>query len=159
VLSMFAARSQPEAHENTYIETKEHHESNISRLLARPGRQTKACCRPSQRGRCSRDVAWVLQRQTTAAAQPEALRNWLAAGNTKSAARATYLGCSRSPEREPKLAVGLLNAPHAAVVSVEVCGHKQQQELSQKRSAAGCGLCKMVTRLPMRLLLGSAATE
>ena len=53
-------------------------------------------------------------------------------------AKATYLGCPRDPEHKPKLAVGLLDVLHAAVMSAEVCSHAQQQQLGQNRSATGC---------------------
>lgn len=60
------------------------------------------------------------------------------AGETKSAAKATNLGCSGFLEGKRKLAADLLDALHVAVMSVEVCSRSRQQQLSQERSAAGC---------------------
>ena len=64
-------------------------------------------------------------------------RNWLQVDATKSVARATNLGCLRSPPDKLKLLVGLLSAVHAAVMTAEVYGHSQQQQRSQKCAAAG----------------------
>ena len=61
----------------------------------------------------------------------------MTAGATKSVARATNLGCLRSAPDKLKLLLGLLSAVHAAVMTVEVCGHRQQQQRSQKYTAAG----------------------
>ena len=84
------------------------------------------------------EVYLKVRAQPAAATQSEVHSSWLTAGATKSVARATNLGCSRSPPDKLKLLVGLLNAVHAAVMAVGVCGHSQQQRRSQKRTETGC---------------------
>ena len=59
-------------------------------------------------------------------------------GATKGVARATYLGCLRSPPGKLKLPVGLLDAADAAVMAAEVSRHKQQRQRGQKCTETGC---------------------
>ena len=83
------------------------------------------------------EVYLKVRAQPAAATQSEVHSSWLTAGATKSVARATNLGCLRSPPDKLKLLVGLLSAVHAAVMTAEVYGHSQQQQCSQKCAAAG----------------------
>ena len=83
------------------------------------------------------EVYLKVRAQPAAATQSEVHSSWLTAGATKSVARATNLGCLRSPPDKLKLFVGLLSAVHAAVMTTEVYGHSQQQQCSQKCAAAG----------------------
>ena len=83
------------------------------------------------------EVYLKVRAQPAAAVQSEVRSRWLTAGETKSVARATNLGCLRSAPDKLKLLVGLLSAVHAAVVAAEVYGHSQQQQRSQKCTAAG----------------------
>ena len=83
------------------------------------------------------EVYLKVRAQPAAATQSEVHSSWLTAGATKSVARATNLGCLRSPPDKLKLLVGLLSAVHAAVMTAEVYGHSQQQQRSQKCAAGG----------------------
>eukprot|EP01043_Picozoa_sp_COSAG02_P032090 COSAG02_NODE_2128_length_9740_cov_20.436833_4_plen_221_part_00 len=65
-------------------------------------------------------------------------RSWLPVGAIKGVARATYLGCLRSPTGKPKLPVGLLNATDTATTAAETCRHKQKRQHGQKRTETGC---------------------
>ena len=53
-------------------------------------------------------------------------------------ARATNLGCLRSPPGKLKLPVGLLDVADASVRTTEACAHKHRQQRSQKCTETGC---------------------